>query len=415
MLAYERMMGVFFEKRRTTFVVYALSLLFYFVPSSIAFLVWGVPVINMSISFITLFIVTLNYESSMKKRFVVMLSSFAIIAVVDVIIAAAFGTYQIGLTYSSYINNRMSFILFGGISYILALLMRMFKDIKKGTVNSSVFFIMNLLISLSSIVILLFGFMYFPQMLLIIFTIAVFGINVFMYHIYNILSAAYEDKLKSALHTQEREYYFTQCQLMQESVDRVKTIRHDMKLHLATAAEYNANGKTGELGDYLLGLLGDINASEVYSGTGNIAFDSIINFKLKTAAADNIKVKIDIHMPPTFNIEVADIVIILGNLLDNALEAVAKVKDKIINLHIKADKGNLFIKIENTFDGTVIYTKGKDGITEAITTRKNSSNHGYGLKNIRQAAKKYHGHMEINHDKNVFTVGVLLYERVTAE
>jgi len=409
MLAIERIMGVFFEKRRTPFVVMALSYLLYFVLTSSAFLLWNTPIISSITNLTVLLVITLNYESSTKKRIISTVGTFVILSTTDVIVAFSTGFYQVDVFDTAGVDNIFTFIIWGATVYILALLLRRFKHIRKSAISSPKFWIFYLSILVTSIVVLHIGLMYLPQGLGIIFIIMILGINLFMYYIHDILSAAYKDKLKSALHTQEKEYYFTQCQLMQESVERVKTIRHDMKLHLTTAADYNASGKVNELADYLRGLLGDINTSEVYSDTGNIAFDSIINFKLKTAAENNIKVDIDVLVPPSLNIEVADVVTILGNLLDNALDAVAKVEDKIIKLNIEASKGNLFIEVDNTFDGEVKYAKGKDSIAEAISTRKSGDNHGYGLKNICKAAEKYNGHVDISHDDNVFSVKILLY------
>ncbi|MCL1788213.1 MAG: ATP-binding protein [Defluviitaleaceae bacterium] len=230
-----------------------------------------------------------------------------------------------------------------------------------------------------------------------------------MYYIHDILSATYEDKLKSELHSQEKEYYFAQCQLMQESVEKMKTYRHDVKMHLSAILGFAAKDQTQDITHYVSHLLGDIDIIDIYCNTGNIAFDSIINFKLKTAAEQNIKTDISVFVPPALNIDVVDIVTILGNLLDNALDAVEKTADKIINLSVKVSKGNLFIKVDNSFDGEVKYAKGKAGTPEAIVTRKDGDNHGYGLKNVRRAAEKYHGHVDINHDGGVFCVQVLLY------
>ena len=218
------------------------------------------------------------------------------------------------------------------------------------------------------------------------------------------------EAVKKAMFTaKEREFYFSQCQLMQESVEQIKSIRHDMKLHLATVKDYTANNKTIEATEYLGSLLGDIGETEVYSDTGNIAFDSIINFKLKNAVEDNVKLDIKVFVPPVLNIEVADVVTILGNLLDNALDAVAKVGDKRIKLNIESIKGNLFIMIENTFDGEIKYRPGKDESEKVIITRKKICEHGHGLNNVRKSASKYDGQMNINHEGNVFSVGILLY------
>jgi sensor histidine kinase regulating citrate/malate metabolism len=109
---------------------------------------------------------------------------------------------------------------------------------------------------------------------------------------------------------------------------------------------------------------------------------------------------------------VSDVVTILGNLLDNAFDAVAKVEDKMIKLDVESSKGSLYIKIDNTFDGEVKYADGADNAEEldrVIVSRKTASGHGYGLSNIRKSVEKYDGHMDVSHEGNIFSVGILLY------
>jgi len=239
-----------------------------------------------------------------------------------------------------------------------------------------------------------------------LFIVFLAGVNLLILYIYDSLSAAYENKLKFELHQKEKEYYLSQSKLMQESFEKMKAYRHDIKLHLATLKDYTIDNQAAT--DYLNALIGDITESEIYSETGNIAFDSIINFKLKSAKEDNIKLDITTSIPSVLNIEVIDIVTILGNLLDNALDSVANMEEKIIKLNIKFDKGNLFIKIDNTFDGKIKYEENQDD-KKLITTQKDSDEHGHGLKNIKKSAEKYNGHVDISHTDNIFTVGLILY------
>ncbi|MCL2215863.1 MAG: GHKL domain-containing protein [Defluviitaleaceae bacterium] len=269
------------------------------------------------------------------------------------------------------------------------------------------------------------------------YTVAIYGmvgtlVTAFtIFFLYNHLSKAVENNVKSALHTQEKEYYFTQCRLMQKSVENIKSMRHDMKLHLATARDFISTDKTVEATAYLNGLLGDIEESGVYSNTKNIAFDSIINFKLNNAKQENIKLDIRLLIPPALSIEVADIVTIMGNLLDNALDAVSKVEEKKIKLDIEYSRESLFIQVENTFDGVVkcgnlrskflhqpisaaaVRRHGlkhdNNADDKRIATRKSGGEHGHGLKNIRKSVEKYNGHIDITHDENIFSVTVLLY------
>jgi sensor histidine kinase regulating citrate/malate metabolism len=193
---------------------------------------------------------------------------------------------------------------------------------------------------------------------------------------------------------------------MQESLEKMKSYRHDMKIHLAALKDYTVDNQSAA--DYLNTLLGDIKESEVYCNTGNIAFDSIINFKLNNAGEENIKPEITVSVPAALNIEVTDIVTIIGNLLDNALDAVAKVEEKIIRLNIRFSQGNLFINMDNTFDGKVKYVKDNAGEETCITTLKEGDQHGYGLKNIRQSVEKYNGNVEVTHTAKIFSVGLHL-------
>jgi len=404
MLAIERVMGVFFNERRTSFIVMASSYLLFFVVTSTAFLLWNIPIVSILLSIIIYFIITLNYKSSIRKRIVATFGIFISMFVIESIIAVSIGLYQADLFDTFGADSISGFILWGAASYMMALFFRKFKNIKKNTIDAPKFLIFYSVILISTVVILLFAVMYLPQNIAIISMIVIFGINIFTFYLHDTLSVAYEDKLKSALHAQEKEYYFTQCQLMQDAVENIKATRHDMKFHLATTMDFTAMGKVNEATVYLKNLLGEIEKKEIYSNTGNTAFDSIINYKLNDTKQENIKIDIRMLIPPVLNIEVTDVVTILGNLLDNALDAVAKVENKVIKLDIEYSKESLFIQVENTFDGKVKYVT-----SEVIATRKDGDSHGHGIKNIRKSADKYNGHVDISHKDKVFSVGVLLY------
>ena len=399
--ATERIMGVFFEKRRTSFPVMAASYLLYFVSTSLAFLFLNIPIVILIIYLSLLFIITLNYESSMIRRITAIACTYLFIIFVDFLIYFIFTDYPIQLFELTEQPDLFAYSIGALLLFTVGILLRSFRNIRRNIITLPVFWVSALVIPVFSTVLIILTSMHLPQNTAIAVVFITFTINVFTFYLQDTLSAAYQDKLKSMLHAQEKEYYFSQCQLMQESVERVKSMRHDMKLHLATLKDYTADNKAAT--DYLNHLLWDIGMSEVYSDTGNIAFDSIINFKLKNAKEDNIKLDIKIFIPPALNMEVADVVTILGNLLDNALDAVAKVEEKIIKLEIAFDKGGLFINIDNSFDGKVKYTEG------IVASLKTGDGHGHGLKNIRKSVEKYNGHIDISHEKNIFSVGILLY------
>ena len=413
-LVFVKMTGVFYEKRKASFKIMLLSILsVYFVSSFLHLYIRDNPapyltVVQFFVSLVVYFVITLNYESTLIKRFIVTILTFSIFAFSAIIIAIPFYILFPDITpnYDGYtIMLSVANIVLG---YFLASLLRRFKNIRK----NSVFPRIALFIPIPVILVLLgifavhvassLGVDILVEVSAIILVILIAGPIFLIFYLYDTLSAKYEEKLKSELQAQEKEYYFTQCQLMQESMEKVKSIQHDMKLHLATLKDYSA-GNIAAM-EYLNSLLESVEESEAYSDTGNIAFDSIINFKLKDVRENNIKLDLRVAIPPTINVDVVDVVTILGNLLDNALDAVAKVNEKVIKLDIVFDKGGLLTKVENSFNGEIKYSG-----EQRILTTKDEDGHGYGLKNIRQSVEKYNGYIKFAHDGNIFSTVVFLY------
>ena len=417
-LSSERYSGIFFEKRRTPLLVLIASYALLFVLLAIPSLGWNIILVRKAIALSTFFIVSLNYKSTMVERFAYCICCFVNLGLfewsVHTLVSPGYQplwdiTPNMTLGYNPYF-----FIISGLAIYFVALVLRrMFKNIKKSLVNPIMFWILAIFIPSLSIITFLVVVLYLPTIIAIIAIVALFGINVLLLYTHNALSAAYEKNLKSALESQEKDYYFSQCQLMQKSVEHVKSIRHDMKLHLSTAKDLAADGFSQVVSEYLGDLLGNINKSEIYSDTGNISFDSIINFKLNNANIENLNPLMRFLIPSSVNIDVADIVTILGNLLDNALEALASpnVLDKTLKLDIELSKGSLFIQIDNIFDGNLKFAKDKDGDLKHIITRKENGGgeHGHGLKNIRRSVEKYDGQVDISCEGNIFSVTVVLY------
>jgi len=406
-LTVERGMRVFFEKRRTHIIVAAFS--YFFLWAALVLQSWWLnnAILALFVYFLALLIVSLNYESvPMKKAAAVAGSHYMLLSA-----TAIFQSLVHFLPTTLSIDNVGFSVILSSLSiYIVALtVFPLFKHIKKATINLNKMWLPFAIFPITHTFVELFFHMNPTIVTAFLSVFNNLGIILVFFYLYNILSKTFEETLTSALHSQEKEYYFAQCQLMQESVEQVKSIRHDMKLHLAAIRDYTAHDKANEATNYLDSLLDDIGESEIYSDTGNIAFDSIINFKLKDVLSNHIDLQIKIFVPPQLNIEVSDIVTILGNLLDNAFDAVAKVEGKRIKLDVESSKGSLFIKIDNTFDGEVKYADSAGSTKQVIISRKGGDSHGYGLKNVLRIVEKYDGHMDISHEDNIFSVGILLY------
>jgi len=408
----ERFMRVFFEKRQSSTTFLILTYLFYPTSMTIARVFIRTPAVPVLTLFSALLIISLNYNASWWKRITAIISIFAMGLMIELSVVTISGFYLTSLFVFTEVLDIFTVIAVVSVSFLLALLLQNFKNIKRNTIVFPIFWFSALVLPISSIVLgaIVVSSSDLSTFMMLLAIALILAMDVLIFYLHDNLAASHEHKLHSALYAQEKEYYLTQCQLMRESVEKMTSIKHDMKIHLAAIKGYVAENKNDATMDYLNKLLDDIGKGEIYSNTGNIAIDSIINFKLKNAKKEGINPKVRLLVPPALNVDVADLSTIIGNLLDNVLEAVAMVKEKKVTLVIEYSRESLYIQVDNTFDGIVKYAKAKND-EQRIVTRKDETKegeHGHGLKNILRSVKKYCGHMDISHEDNIFSVTILL-------
>ena len=115
-------------------------------------------------------------------------------------------------------------------------------------------------------------------------------------------------------------------------------------------------------------------------------------------------VETKISIPEKLNLHSFDLNVVLGNLLDNAIDASVQTKEKELKIMMKLDKGVLFLNICNSCRGIA---EGKRSILE--TTKSDKMNHGIGLKNVRRIVEKYHGDMEFLCENGSMKADIMIY------
>jgi two-component system sensor histidine kinase AgrC len=140
--------------------------------------------------------------------------------------------------------------------------------------------------------------------------------------------------------------------------------------------------------------------------TGNIVIDSLVEYWKRTAEKEEIEFQVELSIPMEMQFKGADISLILGNLLENAVEGAEKAEQrKYIKLSVKYDRKNLLIAVENSYGGKLKRVKG-----ELRTTKVDTANHGIGLASVRRVARKYQGIVLIDDTASkCFLVRVVLY------
>lgn len=149
-----------------------------------------------------------------------------------------------------------------------------------------------------------------------------------------------------------------------------------------------------------------LSISEV-ANSGNIVIDSLLGYWYVTAQKKGIDFSLDIKIPMKMEFKGADICLILGNLLENAVEAAERVrKKKYIKIQMKYDKGNLLIFLMNSYQGRLIKMKDE----RLKSTKSDAGNHGVGLPSVYRAAAKYNGTVTVDDSiPERFLVRVVLY------
>ena len=194
----------------------------------------------------------------------------------------------------------------------------------------------------------------------------------------------------------------------------IRGMKHDMKNTLSVIQRLSAGEGNGELEEYLSELNRGLEKLEVRFKTGNTVVDTLLNMKYHEAVRDVPDLKMDadkLMLPQGLEIHSYDIGIVLGNAVDNAMEACRKLKakepeaDAFIRL-CSLQKGNLLIlKVENSFDGRLVRRRQEEF---PITDKADKKSHGIGLANIKSTAEKYQGTMDFKVNGRVFILSVMM-------
>lgn len=180
---------------------------------------------------------------------------------------------------------------------------------------------------------------------------------------------------------------------------------HDFHNHIDVLHRYLSKGHTAEALDYLDSLRSPIQVLAQTVWVGDEAVDYLINSKIAIANSRHIRMKTNIEFPRHTNIDSVDLVVILGNLLDNALDAAASTEGSLrfVNLTIRRINDMLVLKVEN---GCSVAPASVDGNLQTAKADKNL--HGWGLKSARTAAGRYDGIIETEYDNYIFRAVVTL-------
>ena len=174
--------------------------------------------------------------------------------------------------------------------------------------------------------------------------------------------------------------------------EQLKTIIHDEKNHLATIKSLSDNK---EINDYIDRLCGEIKVSSLFGNTENKMLDLVLNKYSYICENDDIRFNVTAKTANLTFIENTDLVTVMSNMLDNAVEAAKVSAEKYIDLSINRTNGFDIITCTNSCD------KAPDAKGDVLNTTKNDGVfHGLGVKSIKKIVSRYKGSFEWSYDMN---------------
>ena len=229
-------------------------------------------------------------------------------------------------------------------------------------------------------------------------------INISAFYLYHVLVENYIDLRDNDRYRQQIYAYQNQLEVIMESQNRVRALRHDMKNHILALQVLVQRKEIGEADKYLDSMKDFMTNPQEYVKTGNDAVDSLLNYKIQKANEVLNVVETKIRIPERLSLHSFDLNVVLGNLLDNAIDAAVQTEDKKLKITVEIDKGILFLNICNSCQKM---DSGRADFLE--TTKEDKGNHGIGLKNVRRIVEKHHGEIAFLYENGFMETDVMMY------
>lgn len=229
-------------------------------------------------------------------------------------------------------------------------------------------------------------------------------INLAIFYLYGAVQDYYRQKIEKEEFFNRMEIYANQLDIMKNSYQKIKELRHDMRHHLGELKYLANTNEKKQLLAYIEDMERHMINTEEYVSSGNKEIDGTLNYLLQTAKKKLKEVDVSVSIPENLEIHNYLFNVILGNLLENAIAAAVKTERKYLKIHIKLKQNVIYIVVENSYNGEV---KIKDN--KIMTSKKDKKIHGIGLESVKRMVEEMNGMLDIQWKESVFTVNIIFY------
>lgn len=236
------------------------------------------------------------------------------------------------------------------------------------------------------------------------FFVATLGIEMIIFCLVNKIAEGYEQRQMNMLIELNNDMLRKSLEDTEKNFDLWRQSIHDYKNHMIALSQLAEEDKLEDIKMYLKKENELLAKKMFYIKTGNSVLDAVINTKQNKAEELNITFSVDIKLPSHIVVNDMDLAGILGNLVDNAIEASQKEKEPYIIIAIKQEKSFLIISIINKCT-TLMEAK------DFKTSKKNTRFHGIGLRSVEKTVNKYKGELSLDVKNREFVANILIQNK----
>lgn len=375
-------------------------ILYYFINSWI-YLFFNTQEITIVSNIILFFVLTLPYKGTTWKRVFSVCCIFLMGMLCETIVSGlAILTIE-----RTEVIEVVTYTLSNFLFYIIVIFSKNFIGQEETIYQKKKAIVLILIPTISSFAdfVLLYG--SYEQWITVTVILCLCIINLAFFYLYQGVVSNCEVEMQNQSLLLQNKAYQQQLDMIHATEESLKRARHDFKNHLIALEELSKSNERTDLQEYFEKLGREYQLSDDSICTGNKILDGLMNHKLKIMMATGADIHTKMEIPENIDVNSFDLVVVIGNLLDNAIESLSKQKKGSFKMEISYRQGMLLIHAENTFEGEII-RKGE----MLISTKKNASeSHGIGLSNVRRVIEKYNGEMMIDTENNLFNVHIIMY------
>lgn len=402
-----RVLGTFFEKRKWTVL---------------SWLSWGILIafqafvefrdqfgngwLLLGVIMTLILVISICYQGSAIKKLLIVAFLYAICSGVEMIVSS----FMRGVS----LDDRRQYDIGETLSkMIMIFLVFLFRAMVKKNGKSDIalrYNILLLFIPAGSIFVMYNQFQMISQEVNFVFSFISFGIllliNILVFEIYLKLIQLFRQENEQTAYIRQLDFIANQINEQSRFTEEFHRERHDLANQLVVIRECVESGERENAVESLNRIIKSDDNGYSISRSGNAVVDAVINFKYAAARECGIRFVLRIFIPEKLPVDQCDLGIVLGNALDNAIEAAGACpeEDRRIEIRMGVKKDALILVVKNPYAHDLKHSEAG----ELLSTKKDSQRHGYGLKSIQRTAERYSGEVLIDEKNRVFCLTVIM-------